>query len=283
MRLLFSVVIPTCNRISYLCSCLDCLRPYLQEQHQRELGYKIEIIVSDDGIDPKITEMLNLSFPWCRYETGPRRGPAANRNHGASVARGSWLVFTDDDCLPQPGWLESFARCVNQAVVLEGKTMACGRRNRVDQDSPINEMGGALLSCNFAIRADLFAELGGFNEVFPGPAMEDNELNARIKKLSLKKEFVHDALVLHPWRRRKGIDYQIVHAQSVAHFVRLHPEYKSYFSIVSQGIKLLRSIKSNSMFSLGSGIYLGLFRQLRLDFYNISFAWWFTRNLPLDD
>jgi GT2 family glycosyltransferase len=192
------------------------------------------------------------------------------------------LVFTDDDCLPQPGWIEAFARLVNQAVVLEGRTLPCGQRNRVDQDSPINERGGPLLSCNFAIRSDLFRELGGFNEAFPGPAMEDNELNARIRELSLKKEFVCEAIVLHPWRLRKGIDYQMIHAKSVAHFVRLHPEYKNHFSISAQGMKLLRSVKSNLLFSLRSGIYLGLFRQLRLDFLNILYSWWFTRNSLLN-
>lgn len=274
----FSVVIPTCNRIADLRCCLDCLKYYSQEQKQRELGYKVEIIVSDDGIDPNINEMLTLYFPWCRYVPGPRRGPAANRNHGASVARGGWLLFTDDDCLPQPGWIEAFARCVNQAVVLEGRTLPCGQRNRVDQDSPVNESGGALLSCNFAIRSDFFRELGGFNEAFPGPAMEDNELNVRIRKMSLKNEFVYEAIVLHPWRRRKGIDYQITHAKSVAHFVRLHPEYKNYFSLSAQGIKLLRSIKSNLLFSLRSGVYLGLFRQLRLDFFSILYSWWFTHD-----
>jgi glycosyltransferase involved in cell wall biosynthesis len=35
-------------------------------------------------------------------------GPASARNTGAAAARGEWLAFTDDDCLPDRGWLTAF-------------------------------------------------------------------------------------------------------------------------------------------------------------------------------
>lgn len=275
--ILFSVVIPTCNRLSDLRRCLDCLSHYFVDLTQRQLGYHIEVIVSDDGRDPMVRDQLAIRYLWCRYEQGPRRGPAANRNHGASVASGDWLVFTDDDCLPQPGWLEAFASHIINADVLEGRTSACGTRTRVDQDSPINETGGSLLSCNFAIRSSIFRDLGGFNEAFPAPAIEDNELNARIKKASLKCLFVRDALVLHPWRRRKGIDYQKAHAISVAYFIGLHPEYCQDITLTHQAVKFMRLARSSLLFSFHSNTYTGLLRQLWLDFFNLYYAWKATR------
>lgn len=275
--ILFSVVIPTCNRLSDLRRCLDCLSYYFDDLSQSNLGYQIEVIVSDDARDNVIRDQLSIQYPWCRYEQGPCRGPAANRNHGASVASGDWLVFTDDDCLPQPGWLEAYATYVSQADVLEGRTSACGQRTRVDQDSPINEMGGTLLSCNFAMRSALFRDLGGFNEAFPAPALEDNELYARIKQFSHTRLFVREALVLHPWRLRKGMDYQEVHACSVGLFVKLHPQYACNFTLFNQVLKVLRSLRATLAFSLRSGIYKGLFRQLWLDTYNYYLTWTHVR------
>jgi glycosyltransferase involved in cell wall biosynthesis len=32
-------------------------------------------------------------------------GPATARNAGAQASRGAYVVFTDDDCRPDPGWL----------------------------------------------------------------------------------------------------------------------------------------------------------------------------------
>ena len=40
----------------------------------------------------------------------PTPGSYAARNAGAALARGDWLVFTDADCRPRPGWLAALAR-----------------------------------------------------------------------------------------------------------------------------------------------------------------------------
>jgi hypothetical protein len=40
------------------------------------------------------------------------------------VARGEWLVFTDDDCLPSTSWLASYLEAMTDAAsVYEGKTV----------------------------------------------------------------------------------------------------------------------------------------------------------------
>ena len=106
---LISVVIPTRDRNEQLARCLDRLAPCAQSLSHDQY----EVIVSDDSAHAAARELLFDRYPWVRWTGGPRRGPAANRNAGARVARGEWLVFTDDDCLPEFGWLEGLAGAFN--------------------------------------------------------------------------------------------------------------------------------------------------------------------------
>lgn len=161
--MLFSVIIPTYHRNEDLAKCLECLASGQQrggiiagcddppdtntprevdsaqesqsgEEASDPTGgsthFHYEVIVSDDGRESTAKAMMAERFPWARWVPGPQRGPAANRNNGAKQAEGEWLVFTDDDCLPQAGWLEAFFKNLHEAEVLEGRTIADRPRER---------------------------------------------------------------------------------------------------------------------------------------------------------
>lgn len=275
----FSIIIPTYNRNKDLFSCLESLAHYFEPDALIGLGFKAEVIVSDDGRDPDLRTRLAFSFPWCTYTEGPARGPAANRNHGAKQACGEWLVFTDDDCLPQVGLLEAYSEFADYSDVLEGRTSPCGIKTRADEECPVNIDGGYLWSCNFAIKRSLFLSLSGFNEDFPAPAMEDVEFFARIKKCGLDCKFVPNALVLHPWRYRKGYNFTVMHAKCVAKFVKLHPEYVSRFSLLSQATSIFRIIKIDLVRSISSGLYRGLPRAVFLDTLSVILTWYYVRKI----
>ncbi len=204
----FSVVIPTYRRNGSLAACLD----RLSAGAQTLAPGAYEIIVSDDysGAD-NAQHVLQERFPWVHWVAGPGRGPAANRNRGAAEARASWLVFTDDDCLPTPGWLESFAARLDQADgrdlrVLEGATTAGGAKDYGPfLNVPLNEEGGCLWSCNFAIQRALFEEMGGFDDRFPYPHLEDVDLRLRLEDRGQAFPFVPEATVEHPPRPARGV------------------------------------------------------------------------------
>jgi GT2 family glycosyltransferase len=219
----FSIVIPTCNRHELLFQALEPIASYISAKCQQRVGFRVEVVVADDARDSNLEPLLALRFPGCVYVEGPHRGPAACRNKGAASASGEWLVFLDDDCIPEPGWLEAYAAQCGTADVLEGRTSPCGVRDRADMECPANETGGYLWSCNMAIRADVFRQMGGFDESFPFAAFEDMDLHFRLLDANKVVKFVPEARVLHPWRIAKGADFLRARAKSGERLRAKHP------------------------------------------------------------
>lgn len=195
---MISVVIPTYHRTDLLAQCLDCLDTNVQCFSSNQY----EVIVTDDGIKSTAQEMILHQYPWVKWIPGPRKGPAANRNNGARYAKGEFIAFTDDDCLPCPSWLSAFATAIATDIhVYEGKTTCEAGIHSPLEQAPINLTGGWLWSCNMLIRKRVFNEIGGFNEHYPYPFMEDQDLRERLWKANFMFPFVENAVVDHPPRR----------------------------------------------------------------------------------
>ena len=104
MTLPFSVVIPTYNRAVSLRACLDSLAA---QEYPRD---RFEVVIVDDGGASPAAEIAagfrdRLAVSVHRQTRG---GPAAARNTGANLARGTCIAFIDDDCLAVPRWLAAF-------------------------------------------------------------------------------------------------------------------------------------------------------------------------------
>jgi GT2 family glycosyltransferase len=197
----WSVVIPTYDRHETLMACLDRLAPGAQSLDASHY----EVIVSDDARRPATRDLLAARYPWVRYTPGPARGPAANRNHGISGAKGRWLVLTDDDTLPSRGWLAAYATALAanpRAEALEGRTTCAAGFGTPMHYAPVNETGGLFWSCNVAVRADRIRELGGFDEGFTVAHMEDQDLRERLRLNGVTMTWVPDAVIDHPPRRQ---------------------------------------------------------------------------------
>ena len=224
--MLVSVIIPTYHRNDLLAKCLDCVARGVQTLPAEQY----EVIVSDDGYESTAEEMIRQNFPWARWVAGSRKGPAANRNNGVKYAQGEWLVFTDDDCLPDPQWLAAYTKAIannKHYLVFEGRTYVDRPRKSLAETSPINESGGYLWSCNFSIQRHLFESLRGFDERFPYAAMEDVDLRLRLKKFGYKFQFTKAASVCHPWRDKGGWKKLKQHQQSTLIYLSIHPDESS--------------------------------------------------------
>lgn len=194
-----SVIIPTRERPDLLARTLERLAPGAQTLP----ADRYEVVVSDDATPPSAARAVGGRFPWVRFVTGPARGPAANRNAGARAARFPWLAFTDDDTEPHRDWLAALAAAIRPGVeVYEGRTTCEGGFGSPLYHAPVNETGGRLWSCNFMVAASRFAALGGFDEAFRFPHMEDQDLRVRLEQAGALRVFVPGAVVNHPPRRQ---------------------------------------------------------------------------------
>lgn len=195
---MISVVVPTCHRNDLLALCLERLAPGKQTLD----AAMYEVIVTDDGRVATAENMIAQEYPWARWVVGPKDGPAANRNNGARQARGEWIAFTDDDCLPEPQWLEAILKAAREEKVdvVEGRTTIPDFTDDPFLQGVRNEVGGCFWSCNLAVRRSVFEALGGFDEDFKEAADEDIEFAWRFRARGHAHRFVREALVLHPVR-----------------------------------------------------------------------------------
>jgi GT2 family glycosyltransferase len=191
-----SVIIPTCNRPADLRACLEKLVPQL-------LQHPCEVIVSDDSRDDRTQQLLAAEFPAVKMAFGPRSGPGANRNAGARLASGEWLIFIDDDVIPSAAFLSAYFSAFASASdirIFHGLTKATPEKTSLLWEAP--EVLGPLQifpSCNFAIRRDLYASSGGFDERYT-PAFEDIEFASRLQIKGETCRYVPGAAVEHPRR-----------------------------------------------------------------------------------
>jgi glycosyltransferase involved in cell wall biosynthesis len=195
-----SVIIPTCNRNELLGKCLDRLAP--GKQSLDSASY--EVIVTDDGHEYQAENYCKENYPFVLYTKGPRKGPAANRNNGARIANGNWLVFTDDDCLPDSGLLQAYVQSIEPQAdckAFEGAILPDDWEllKKDLSDCPVNTSGGCFWSANIAVEGRLFNTIGGFDERFKIAAMEDKDIYQRLKAVT-SIPFLKEAVVIHEVR-----------------------------------------------------------------------------------
>lgn len=204
----FTVIVPTHRRPGPLAECLAAITR-LDYPHAL-----YEVVVVDDGGGVDLSQALAAGWS-PRLLQRPRRGPGAARNAGARVARGRWLAFTDDDCLPDPGWLKALAARLGDDLHLAvgGHTVNHLLDNPFASASQLlidylyghyNRRGGGkarfLTTNNLAVPAATFLALGGFDETYTLAASEDREFCNRWLKQGHRLHYEPAAVVLHGHR-----------------------------------------------------------------------------------
>lgn len=96
----FSIVIPTYNRAELVARTVAA---FLAQE-----GANFEVIVVDDGSsDDTALRLRCIADRRLRLVPQANRGLAAARNAGFAQAQGRYVLFNDDDIIPEPGFLQA--------------------------------------------------------------------------------------------------------------------------------------------------------------------------------
>lgn len=219
----FTVIIPTHDRPAPLAACLAALA---SSSYPREL---FEVVVVDDGGRVDLGQAIApFECSRLRLLRQRRRGPGAARNTGARAASGRWLAFTDDDCLPEPGWLHALAAQLVRDPLwavgghtinhLAGNLFSSASQLLIDYlYSHYNAAGGGeahfFTTNNLAVPAAAFQTIGGFDEIHTRFASEDREFCSHWLQRGYRLHYEPMAQVRH------------AHHLDVASFWRQHFNY----------------------------------------------------------
>ena len=100
----FSVIIPLFNRALFTTICVRALMAVADDWDECEV-----ILVDNGSTDETAAFLSTLGAPFRVISNERNRGFAHACNQGAAAARGAYLVFLNNDTVPQPGWLTALA------------------------------------------------------------------------------------------------------------------------------------------------------------------------------
>lgn len=206
---MISVIVPTYRR-KCIIDCLEALRS------QINLVVDFEVIVVSRDMPEFLQEYFENIAPahWLLVGfTEPGNGPA--KNFAVQQAKGSFIVFTDDDCIPDKNWLNRLytAQQITTADIVVGACLPYDTNNLylVAHQAHIQYYLETLASggryypktvcgttMNMLIRKVTFKMLGGFNPLFANHFGDDRDFNVRwAADADIRAVYAYSAMVHH--------------------------------------------------------------------------------------
>ena len=224
-----SLIIPVFNQVAYTRKCLDQLQRLLPDTVQAEV-----IVVDDASTDETPAVLADLARAWPLLQVHRNAGNLGfihSCNRGAEAASKPFLVFLNNDTVPQPGWLVALLntfRHYPEAGAVGGKLIypdgtlqeAGGLifsdgsgwnfgRNDPAPDHPlynhvreVDYCSGALL----ATRRSLFMAVQGFDRRYAPAYYEDTDYCFRVRQEGYKVYYQPESVVIHFEGASSGTD-----------------------------------------------------------------------------
>jgi GT2 family glycosyltransferase len=214
-----TVAVCTRDRPQDLTRCLEALNR-LPDDGQ-------EILVVDSASRSGDTAQVAARFPRVRYLREERAGLDVARNRALGAARHAIVAFTDDDAMPDPGWLRALVHCFDDARIMGAtgltlpleleteaqewfeRTNGFGRgfTRKVYDAASHNPFLVARIGAgvNMALRRDVLERVGPFDEALdagtPTRSGGDHDMFTRILIAGYSMVYEPAALSRHRHRR----------------------------------------------------------------------------------
>ncbi len=222
-RPLVSLVIPCHARADLTEACLRSI-----VQNTPDVDY--EVIIVDDASDPQSKFLFAHVRGATILVSDTNLGYLRSVNRGAAAARGEWLVLFNNDTEVRPGWLSAMLACAESAPDIGVVTP-----RYVYPDGRLCEAGGIIwrdgTGMNFGrgdppnlsayeyrretdygsaaallVRADLFRDVGGYDERYLPLYYEDADLCFSARERGLRVMYEPEAIVVHHEGATAGVD-----------------------------------------------------------------------------
>ena len=252
MEVTTSIVVLTYNRVDALLQVLKALAPQCGACH--------EIVIADDGSKTQAVETMRQQLPLfpcaVTHVWHPDLGFTASRarNLGALASTGSYLVFLDGDCVPNPKFVKAHEVLAQKGCFVNGNRVLLSEcltgkvlSGEVDlteasvvdwlvwrMKGDVNKVAHLvhwlhapgrrevqfrwkqIRSCNFGLWKDDLLAVNGFDESFEGWGHEDADLVLRLHHLGLcRKNGFLSTEVYHLWHRLNSRSREDVNHQRV--------------------------------------------------------------------
>jgi len=212
---------PTVSLIVALHSGAALTRACLESVRDNTIGVAYEVILVDDAADPETKQLLRLIGGAQTVVNDRSLGYLRSVNSGAQLARGRWLVLCNNDMEVRPGWLRAMLDCAESAVDIGAVTP-----KYLYPDGTLSEAGAIIwrdgTGVNYGrgddpqrpaynyrretdygsaaalmVRADLFAQLGGYDERYVPRYYEDADLCFQLRDSGLRVMYEPEAVVMN--------------------------------------------------------------------------------------
>ncbi|GAB2501780.1 glycosyltransferase [Lysobacter humi (ex Lee et al. 2017)] len=209
-----SIVIPVYDHVAHTLACLRALAAHPPSTPH-------EVIVVDDGSSDATPGQLPQIAGLRYHRRAANGGFIAACNDGAGLARGEYVVFLNNDTVPQPGWLEpllgTFATHPDTGLVGAQLIYPDGRLQEAgglvfsdasgwnygrfgDPDDPRYAYVREADYCSgaaIAIPRVLFTHLGGFDTRYAPAYYEDTDLAFAVREAGLRVRVQPASRVVH--------------------------------------------------------------------------------------